>query len=206
MSKNNTYEIIEVEGEGNYLLGPTEFANESQFPYKELRLWKFRNDNYCLSLLQKKKKILIAYADSPELDKLLVDRGVRLEEHLVVDVQKDGWKIKIQGGYLLELEHRWTYAYCLHKDYRDEFFSFFDGCDRNTEGPNLAPNLVVDKKVTHLISVEGTEDGNLPKELHKYLSKAQIETKKETGSSLSVLAFIIILACLIGLFYFGWNS
>lgn len=202
MSKTKTYDIFEVEGEGYYYFGPNEFANDPQFPYTELKLWKFRNDEYCLSLLQKKKKILLAYGTSEKLDNFLVERGVATEEFKVLEVQNDGWKLRLQGGYKLELEHRWSYAYCLSKNYKDTFFSFFDGADLSSEGPNMAPNLVVDKKVTHTLRVEGNEDGSEPEELNQYLTGSQIESNRSSSAVKNIVYAIFLIIVM----YLAWMA
>ena len=125
-----------------------------------------------------------------------------MEEFKVLEVQNDGWKIRLQGGYALTLEHQWTYAYCLSKNYKDSFFSFFDGADLNTEGPNLAPNLVVNKKVTHILSIDENEDGSQPEELEQYLVGSQIKSNRESSAIMNIVYAIFIIIVM----YLAWMA
>ena len=205
MQNDDKYYIFEVEDEGKYLFGPTHFNDNPDYPYNELKLWRFYNDNYELHLLQCKKQILIAYGKSEQLTKVLISKGANFKEHKVEAIVNNGEKLKLENNFLLKLEKQWSYAYLLSgsKNYNDTFFSFYHGTDSSTELPNIDPLEIHNKKVSLISQGSLQPDGSPPTEIEPYLIANK---KKEEESSKNGLMTFLIFIAIILLFIFGINN
>ncbi|MDW7694851.1 hypothetical protein R9C00_08860 [Flammeovirgaceae bacterium SG7u.111] len=192
MSIKKEYFIFEIEKTLTFVLTEDylQFSRTKKYPYSDMALWRFRRQEFELHTLRHGKEAIIIFGKSDELVDILKEKGVKVVEREVEEVDLEKEVINLNNGGKLHLEKSQggglAYWFYILQEEEHTIWRLTGIC-----------NLNVIKRPVHLrFRRVADAKGKLSIEIKKHLKDGQ--------EASCLYALLTIISFVAFIFFIGW--